>query len=167
MPSGAKAINDEADRAFDALLARTDAHPDADLGDAYLHRRVADILTHLHAWHVIFEGWISQARTGATPAYPAEGYTWRDLDALNEALYEAYHARSYAAARSMVIASHRAATQLVATFSDDELARTGLFDWLGPDSLGSVAREYLGGHYAWAQSVLDAAGVPRRGDAAA
>lgn len=160
MPSPrADRIVADANATLATLLARTDANPDAELGDAYLGRRVADILGHLHAWHVIFDGWIAQERSGSVPAYPAEGYTWRNLDTLNQTLYEAHRSKSYDTLRAMLVASHASAVSLVESLSEAELTRTDAFEWLGQESLGNVAHECLGGHYEWGLEVLDAAGV--------
>lgn len=145
----------EADAALDALLARADADPDAKPHGAYARKRVADVLLHLHAWHIVFEGWMAQHLSGAIPAIPAEGYEWSDIDALNEALYLSYRDRSYTAARALVLGSHRAMCELVLTLSDEELNRAGHFPWLGEMALGDVAHECLAGHYAWAQEILD------------
>jgi hypothetical protein len=160
MPSPqAERIVADANATLATLLARADAHSEAALGDAYLGRRVADILGHLHSWHVIFDGWIAQDRAGSVPAYPAEGYTWRDLDTLNQTLYEAHRSKSYDTLRAMLVASHEAATALVESLSTTELTQPDAFEWLGQEPLGNVAHECLGGHYAWALGVLDTAGV--------
>src|SRR6478752_7603664 len=79
----------KADAGLAAVLERADAARDATLGDAYHDRRVADVLAHLYAWHLVFDGWVAQERAGAVPAYPAEGYTWDDVDSLNDAFYKA------------------------------------------------------------------------------
>lgn len=160
MPSSrADQIAADANATLAVLVERTDASPDADLGDAYLGRRVADVLGHLHAWHLMFDGWIAQERAGSTPAYPAEGYTWRDLGALNEALYQSHRSKSYDALRGMLLTSHAMMLTLVESFSEAELTRTDVFDWLGQEPLGNVAHECLGGHYEWALDLLDTAGV--------
>jgi hypothetical protein len=148
-----------ADARLAELLARTDAAPDAALGDAWHQRRVADILGHLHAWHLIFDGWIAQERAGSEPAYPAEGYTWDALTALNDVLYQAHRERSYDALRAMVVSSHSLTVDLLAGFSDEELTDPNAFVWLSGSALGDVAHECLGGHYEWALGVLTDAGI--------
>jgi hypothetical protein len=153
-------IADAADSRLEALLRRTDATPHATLGSAYHDRRVADVLAHLHAWHLIFDGWIAQDRAGSTPAFPAEGYSWSDLRALNDALYEAHRERPYDAVRTMTVASHKMMLALLDTFSQEDLTDPARFPWTGGEPLGSVAHECLGGHYEWALGVLDDAGVP-------
>ena len=91
---GHAAIASAATARLATLLAVTDAHPGEGLGDAYLGRTTTDVLAHLHAWHTLFEGWIAAHSEGDTVAYPAEGYSWTELDALNEALFKAHAGRS-------------------------------------------------------------------------
>ncbi|WP_062521429.1 ClbS/DfsB family four-helix bundle protein [Demequina silvatica] len=142
------------------LLTRADAHPDADLTEAYKGRRVADVLTHLHAWHLLLEGWLAEDAAGRVPAYPAAGYSWATFGDLNDALYAAHRPLSYGQAREALTASHARVLALVTTVDDAALGSPDAFPWLGGDSLGEVAHECLGAHYAWGERVLDAAGVP-------
>lgn len=151
---------DAAAEGLDSLLARTDASPDFALGDAYLGRRVADVLTHLHGWHLMFLDWVEAIRTGQTTAYPADGYTWRDLASLNDSLYDRFKDLDYAAARAAFVASHDDAVAALGTLDDELLTSTDEVEWLGNEAFADVAHECLGGHYDWAQGVLDAAGVP-------
>lgn len=46
---------------------------------------VKDTVAHLTAWMEYLMGWFAQARRGEVPDIPAKGYTWDDLDALNDA----------------------------------------------------------------------------------
>lgn len=158
IPRGHTQIIEAADAGLARLLAVTDAHPAAFLGDAYLSRTTTDVLSHLNAWHALFEGWIEADRAGETVAYPAEGYTWRDLDALNEALYKAHAGRDYDSVRAELVASHDRVCAIVAAMPEVELTTSESMEWLGEESLGDVAHECLGAHYEWALGVLEAAG---------
>ncbi|BDZ60487.1 hypothetical protein Lsed01_02212 [Demequina sediminis] len=160
MGQEAERIVAQAESGLARVLARTDPHRDADLGDAYQGRRVADVLAHLHAWHVLFEGWVTQHRSGAVPAFPAEGYSWHTLGDLNDALHRAHHDRTYEEIRALLVTSHHRMIALVRELDDATLGSPGALAWLGDASLGSVAHECLGAHYAWAERVLDDAGVP-------
>ena len=141
------------------LLAVTDAHPDEGLGDAYLGRSTTDVLAHLHAWHTLFEGWVEAHAAGEQVAYPAEGYTWNELDALNESLYKAHAGRSYEAVKDALVESHATMMSLVAQIPESELVEVSRHDWLGDEALGDIAHECLGAHYEWALGILEAAGL--------
>jgi hypothetical protein len=151
-------IIEAADAGLARLLAVTDAHPAAFLGDAYLRRTTTDVLSHLHAWHTLFEGWIEADRAGQPVAYPAEGYSWRDLDALNESLYSFHAGRDYDSVRVALVASHDRVCAIVAATPEAELTGTDSTEWLGDESLGDVAQQCLGSHYEWALGILEAAG---------
>ena len=144
----------DADAALERLLAVTDAHPEASLGDAWKGGRVGDVLAHLHAWHVLFDGWLGQAQSGATPAYPAEGYAWSDLDALNDLLFETHRDSDYATLRASLVASHAEMIETLGSCSQEELTDPTAHPWLAGTTLGDVAHECLGAHYAWGSEVL-------------
>src|SRR6187431_981418 len=141
------------------VLRRADAARDAKLGVTYHDRRVADVLAHLHAWQVVFDGWVAQERAGSVPAYPAEGYTWANLDSLNDAFYQVHRDRPYVAVREMLSGSHRMMLALLDDMSQEELTDPGAFSWLGGQALGDVAHECLGAHYDWALRTFDSAQI--------
>lgn len=149
----------EADAALERLLAVTDAHPDATLGEAWKGRRVADILGHLHDWHVLFVGWVAQARAGATPSYPAEGYTWELLDELNDHLYATHKDTDYATLRGLFLASHEEVLDTLREASEEELSSREAFPWLNGSPLGGVAEHCLAKHYEWGLDVLGRASL--------
>ena len=141
------------------LLAVTDAHPGEDLGDAYLGRTTTDVLAHVHAWHTLFEGWIAAHLEGDSVPYPAEGYSWKELDSLNEALYKAHAGRSYESVKDSLLESHQLVLSLVDQIPESELVEVSRHEWLGDEALGDVAHECLGAHYEWALGILEAAGL--------
>jgi hypothetical protein len=141
------------------LLAVTDAHPGEGLGDAYLGRTTTDVLAHVHSWHTLFEGWIAVHLEGESVSYPAEGYSWKELDSLNEALYNAHAGRSYESVKDALLESHQLVLSLVAQIPESELVEVSRHEWLGDEALGDVAHECLGAHYEWALGILEAAGL--------
>lgn len=149
---------DELERALDALdAAPTEPVADA-AGPARRDRDAVDVLNHLHAWHMLLLGWLAADATGREPAFPAEGYTWRDLDRLNHDLRDRYRGDGdLAAARERLRASHRSALARI-----DALDDAGIFSdgkaWLRGATLAEPVHECLGGHYAWALAAL--AGLP-------
>jgi hypothetical protein len=160
MPSArATSLAAKADDRLAEVLRRADAAPDWDLGVAYHDRRVADVLAHLHAWHLVFDGWVAQDRAGSVPAYPAEGFTWDRLDALNDVFYQAHRGKTFEAMRGMLLTSHRSMLNLLNSFTEEELTDPARYSWLGGQPLGDVADECLGEHYEWALRTFDATGM--------
>ncbi|WNM28234.1 ClbS/DfsB family four-helix bundle protein [Demequina capsici] len=160
MPRTRQQVIDAAADGLENLLARTDTHPDHELGAAYLDRRVADVLAHLHAWHLLFLGWVEAIHNGETPGFPADGYTWQDLTSLNDALYERHRSMPYMEIRAALLESHVDALEAFASLDDELISSTDSIEWLGNEAFADVAHESLGGHYDWAQGVLDAAHMP-------
>lgn len=156
---GHEQIASSATEGLAKLLAVTDAHPGEGLGDAYLGRSTTDVLAHVHAWHTLFEGWVESHAAGEPVAYPAVGYSWNELDALNESLYNAHAGRSYEAVKDALLESHAMMMSIVAAISESELVEVERHEWLGGEALGDVAHECLGAHYEWALGTLEAANL--------
>lgn len=124
-------------------------------------RDAVDVLNHLHAWHVLLLGWLDADAAGDEPAYPAEGYTWRDLDRLNRDLRDRYRGDGdLDAARERLRASHRSALARIDALDDAAIFSDGR-PWLRGATLAEPVHECLGGHYAWAIGALE--GLAARG----
>lgn len=122
-------------------------------------RDATDVVNHLHAWHVLLMQWLDTDAAGGTPPFPAEGYTWGELDALNRMLRDHYRGDgSLPAARDRLRTSHRDALVGVGRLSDADLFETRR-EW-AHGTLAEPVHECLGGHYEWA---LDALEEQRRG----
>lgn len=151
--------------AIDAMAASP--HPEAEPAAAQMaesttdgaapakrDRDAVDVLNHLHAWHVLLLGWLDDDAAGRTPAFPAEGYTWRELDELNRELRDRYRGDGELEfARERLRASHRAALARLERFDDASLFSDGR-PWLGGGTLAEPVHECLGGHYEWALGAL-------------
>jgi hypothetical protein len=117
-------------------------------------RDAVDVLNHLHAWHVLLLGWLDADAAGREPAYPAEGYTWRDLDRLNRDLRDRYRGDGdFDAARARLRASHRSALARIDALDDAAIFSDGR-PWLKGATLAEPVHECLGGHYTWAIGAL-------------
>lgn len=117
-------------------------------------RDAVDVLNHLHAWHVLLLGWLEADAAGRAPAYPAEGYGWRDLDRLNVDLRDRYRGDGdLATARERLRASHRSVLARIDALDDAAIFSDGR-PWLRGATLAEPVHECLGGHYAWALGAL-------------
>jgi hypothetical protein len=144
------ALAARADLRLDTLVAMIVANglEEASLGDAYLGRRGADVLAHLHGWHGLFAGWCREDGRGDEPVLPATGYTWDDLRALNDEIYERYRAMPWTRILEVTRESHAAMIELLRTFPDGALSDPARYPWAnGP--LIDLADECLGKHYDW------------------
>jgi hypothetical protein len=147
--------------ALDAVVAHSDARLDflvslivgggleeASLGDAYLDRRGADVLAHLHGWHGLFAAWCRDDGRGRVPTLPAPGYTWEDLRALNDEIYDRYRAMPWGRVLGITRASHFAVIELLSTYPEGSLTDPDRYPWAN-GSLLDLADECLGKHYDW------------------
>lgn len=155
------------DAEFAELLALIDALPGARLDEEFAgagrDRNVRDVIAHLHAWHILLEKWYADGEAGGSPAIPAEGYSWRELDALNEELRRQWQDTSLPELLALLRASHESLQAMVALHTDAELATPDAYAWTQGSPLGEFAWECGGGHYAWARGVIVAGlGLPAR-----
>lgn len=150
-----------ADREFERLLDRLDGLPAALRDDATVTTGIddrsqnpRDVLAHLHAWHRMMLDWYEVGMAGGTPAMPADGYTWRETPALNEAIWVRSRDTSYDDALAQVRDSHALVRALVDDHTDDELFTKRHYAWTGSTSLGAYLVSALSSHYVWAQTTL-------------
>ncbi|WP_442575490.1 ClbS/DfsB family four-helix bundle protein [Microbacterium sp. F51-2R] len=130
-------------------------------GDAR-DRNVRDVLAHLLAWHLLLEGWYEEGMIGGTPAIPADGYTWRELDALNVVLRDRYQHASLAEIEYRLDLSHAGLQRLLRAHSDEELFDEAAYPWTVGSHLGEFCLECGGNHYAWArEAIMTGLAVPQ------
>lgn len=156
------ALQAAAMRAFRNLEAVFDAIPpserDAPFRDRDRRDRdLQDVLDHVFAWHELLLGWIAGIERGETPAYPAEGFSWSELDELNLSLRDRTRTRGGAErAFARLQGSHAVALAKVGALDADVLFDATRFPWLG-GPLAEPVHECLGGHYDWAVGAIGAA----------
>jgi len=127
---------------------------DAELGALYKGRTTADVLAHLHAWHVVLEGWCRIGAAGGSPAMPADGYTWEDLEAFNDALYDDFAGNPYAEVRDLLLDTHGTCVDLLETHSDEQLFSPARYPWTHGQPLARLFDACMAEHYDWAITLL-------------
>jgi hypothetical protein len=108
---------------------------------------VKDIVAHVTDWEERMVRWLDQAVRGETPAMPAPGMTWEDLDRLNE--------QSYLASRDMPLAQvldrfdrlHAAVIASMQAVPEEELLTSGRFAWMGGEALWHLVAANTYWHY--------------------
>jgi hypothetical protein len=146
------------DAEFASLMDVIDSLPperlDEEFAGSSRDRNVRDVAAHVHAWHILLERWYSDGMAGGSPAIPAEGYSWRQLGELNDALRLQWQDTSLAELLPLLRASHQSLQAMVAMHDDRELDDPEAFAWTRGSSLGEYAQECGGGHYAWARETI-------------
>jgi hypothetical protein len=110
-----------------------------------------DVLAHLVEWEQKFIDWYHAGGRGEVPETPAPGYSWRELDQVNQQIFEKHHPRPV---NEILVEFQVSYCQMVATIekiSEQELFETGVYQWTGLATL----EEYVAGcgyeHYDWAK----------------
>jgi hypothetical protein len=120
-----------------------------------------DFVAHLCEWERLLFGWYECGLRGEKPALPAEGYTWRTMDALNQAILE----RRRSDPVDSVMAAWRQTSdqliELVAGLSEEDLFGKRRFAWTGGSTLAGYVYECGPNHYRWAAGEIDKALEPR------
>lgn len=108
---------------------------------------VKDILAHLTAWNRLLPGWLEAARIGATPIMPSEGYTWRDMDRLNAAIYHANKDSAWDKVINEFREAHQRVLHEVEALSEDELTNPQRYNWMGGKPLTNLIASDTHEHY--------------------
>jgi uncharacterized protein (TIGR03083 family) len=115
---------------------------------------VKDTLLHLAAWEQMFLGWYRAGKAGQIPITPAEGYNWRQLNELNQAIYDKYRDLPLEQALARFHASYRELLETVEGMSEAEADTPGFYAWTKGHALAGWISSNAGNHYRWARKEL-------------
>lgn len=115
---------------------------------------VKDILAHMTDWEQRFLGWYEAGLRGEVPKIPDAGYTWRQLPALNQAIYEKHRHKSLAQVQEEFDASFKRIRALVEQLSEHVLFTPGYYAWTGDKPLAVFLDANTASHYRWAKSLI-------------
>ncbi|HVN53408.1 MAG TPA: ClbS/DfsB family four-helix bundle protein [Anaerolineaceae bacterium] len=115
---------------------------------------VKDLLAHLVDWEQRFLGWYETGKAGESPALPAAGMTWRDLDLLNWMIYEKHLPRPVEEILEEFRSSYLEIKDVIENASAVELYEPGYYPWTGSRTLAYYAWECSGNHYRWAKNLI-------------
>jgi hypothetical protein len=109
-----------------------------------------DVLAHLTEWSQMVMSWHHQGQKGETPAMPAEGYTWRQIPALNQYIYEKHQADALSKVKQNFKASYQKILELAQSLSEDELFERSHFSWTRENNVATYVISGSCSHYDWA-----------------
>ncbi len=112
---------------------------------------VKDLLAHLTEWGTMFMSWYSEGLTGRVPHAPSEGFTWRELPALNKQIYERHKDYVLEIVISEFKDMHRKFMQLAKDIPESDYFVPGLYTWMGRSRMALFIHANGGGHYKWAR----------------
>ena len=107
-----------------------------------------DMLCHLTRWLNRLLSWAADARSGVEPAIPEAGYTWRDMDALNDVYIEQDREVPLDIARAGFAQAHAQSVALVEELSEAELFES-TFDGRLREPIAGLVVGCTNEHYAY------------------
>ncbi len=116
---------------------------------------VKDTVAHLSAWERLFIGWYEAGVHGDAVHVPAEGYSWPEMDRLNDDIFRAWHDATWEDVRARWDETSTAICDVIEAASEEELFKSGRYAWTGRSSLAGYAWPCSGEHYAWARAELE------------
>ncbi|OHD15998.1 MAG: hypothetical protein A2087_03815 [Spirochaetes bacterium GWD1_61_31] len=117
-------------------------------------KTIADVICHLHEWHVMLKSWYKIGMSGKMPAIPAEDVTWSTLPILNHRIYDKYQGTTMPVAIKLLKKSHQDMLELIQKHSDDDLFTKKKYAWTGTTSLGAYLISATSSHYDWALKTI-------------
>lgn len=116
---------------------------------------IRDVLAHLQEWHAMFERWYLEGMSGDQPLKSAPGYSWRDLNNLNQHIWECYQKVDSLTVEKKFKASHARLLELAKQHSDEELLTKKYYKWTKSTTLMTLLAANLAEHYMWAIPILE------------
>lgn len=115
---------------------------------------VKDLLSHLHAWQEMALRWESEGSTGEQPAVPAEGFTFAETPALNQAIFERTRDHGWDAVVADLNATHGALLAVIDGYDNEDLFTKKRYAWTRSTSVGVYMVSATSSHYLWASKLI-------------
>ena len=155
-PTTKKDLLEQSELNFNNLLEFIDGLPEAVKNGTYKNdelndrdKTIADVICHLHEWHLMMGNWYKVGMSGKKPAIPAEGYTFQTLPKLNRKIWEKYEGTELKKSITMFKKSYKDIMALIEKHNDDDLFTKKKYEWTGTTSLGSYFISATSSHYDW------------------
>jgi uncharacterized protein (TIGR03083 family) len=115
---------------------------------------VKDVLAHLAEWEQLLLAWYQAGLRGEIPPIPAPGYSWAQMDDLNQGIYEKYSDRSLENVQAYFRASYLQVLEAVHAMTEDELFTPGRYTWTKQNTLAAYVVPCTSEHYDWAHQEM-------------
>jgi uncharacterized protein (TIGR03083 family) len=115
---------------------------------------VKDVLAHLAEWEQLLLAWYQAGLRGEIPPIPAPGYSWAQMDDLNQGIYEKYSDRSLENVQAYFRASYLQVLEAVHAMTEDELFTPGRYTWTKQNTLAAYVVPCTSEHYDWARQEM-------------
>jgi hypothetical protein len=157
-PANKKELLEQSEPNFNKLLELIDGLPDEIRNGTYKNgelndrdKTIADVICHLHEWHLMRENWYKEGMSGKKPAL---SYSLQTLPVLNRGIWEKHKGTELKKAVTMFRKSHKTIMALIEKHTDDELFTKKKYQWTGTTSLGAYFVYNTSSHYSWALKTI-------------
>ncbi len=119
-----------------------------------LNRNIADVLFHVHEWHLMMLSWYLVGMKGQKPHMPAEGFTWKTMPELNKKIWKQNRDRNLEESKIAIKKSYNSLQELIKKHANEELFEKKRYPWTGSTSLGAYLISATSSHYHWALMLI-------------
>ena len=108
---------------------------------------VKDFITHRTEWGRMMINWYNEAAAAGTPAVPAEGYTWGQLNELNAEIHTRFVDTPLDEAEARFTRTNDELFALINGCTEDELFEKHFYSFTGTTDLAAYFTSATGGNY--------------------
>lgn len=112
---------------------------------------IKDVLAHLADWEARMPVWMESARSGNPVESPDPGLTWKQLDVLNERIYDAHRRQSLDEVLEYFRATHERFMELVESMPEEEMLERGRYAFIGKGAVYDWLTAYAN-HDLWGKT---------------
>ena len=112
---------------------------------------IKDVLAHLADWEARMPVWIETARRGDPVKTPEPGLTWKQLDVLNQRIYETHRDQPLDDVLAYFSSTHRQLMALVEAMPEEEILTSGRYPFTGKGAVYNWLSGFAS-HDRWAKT---------------
>jgi hypothetical protein len=107
----------------------------------------ADIIMHLHEWHLMRKNWYDEGMAGTKPSL---SYSLQQLTIINRSIWEKHQGTELKKAIALFKKSHKEIIAIINHHTDEELFTKQKYFFTGSTTLGAYLFYNTADHYNWA-----------------
>lgn len=155
-PTNQTELLERAEAMYDRLMGEIDGLSLDTIvaGDTVGEWSIKDVIAHLYAWQQMTVRWYQAGEAGENPVTPSEEYTWREIPALNQHIYETYKNVEWDTILSDFKTSHQDTLSLIKMLDNDELFTPQVYNWTRSTTVGAYFISATSSHYDWARKEI-------------
>jgi len=149
----------QSEESFSKLLDLIETFPEDSKNKIYTKdelndrdRTFADVICHLHEWHLMRKNWYEEGISGKKPSL---SYSLKTLPFINKSIWEKYKGTELKKAITLFKKSHKDIMVLINKHSDEELFTKNKYKFTGSTTLGAYFYYNTADHYNWGYKTIE------------